>query len=83
MRTGAQALGGRIAGAVQAAEPWRGAPLTVTVGVAVLGEDGQDREALMGAAEQDRFAAAASGTAVLRGMGPNGEGDVPPNDWAS
>jgi GGDEF domain-containing protein len=81
MRAGAQALGGRIAGAVQAAEPWRGAPLTVTVGVAVLGEDGQDREALMGAAEQDRFAAAASGTPVLGGM-PNGEGQGP-DPWAS
>ncbi len=83
MRTGAQSLGGRIAGAVQAAEPWRGAPLTVTVGVAVLGEDGQNREALMGAAEQDRFAAAATGTPVLGGM-PNGEGQGPPPDpWAS
>jgi GGDEF domain-containing protein len=82
MRVGAQALGGRIAGAVQAAEPWRGAPLTVTVGVAVLGEDGQDREALMDAAEQDRFAAAASGTPVLRGLRPNGEGSGP-SDWAS
>ncbi len=83
MRAGAQALGGRIAGAVQAADPWRGAPLTVSVGVAVLGEDGHDREALMGAAEQDRFAAAASGTPVLRGMGPDGESDGPPGDWAS
>jgi GGDEF domain-containing protein len=83
MRTGAQALGGRIAGAVQSAGPWRGAPLTVSVGVAVLGEDGQDRETLMGAAEQDRFAAAASGTAVLRGTGGDGEGDGPPEGWAS
>jgi GGDEF domain-containing protein len=83
MRAGAQSLGGRIAGAVQAAEPWRGAPLTVTVGVAVLGEDGQDREALMGAAEQDRFAASASGTPVLGGMAPNGEGSGPPDPWVS
>jgi GGDEF domain-containing protein len=83
MRAGAQSLGGRIAGAVQAAEPWRGAPLTVSVGVAVLGEDGQDREALMGAAEQDRFAAAASGTAVNGGVGPDAENDRPPDGWAS
>jgi GGDEF domain-containing protein len=82
MRPGAQALGGRIAGAVQAAEPWRGAPLTVSVGVAVLGEDGRDRDALMGAAEQDRFAASASGTAVLRGLGPDPEGEGPPEGWA-
>jgi GGDEF domain-containing protein len=83
MRTGAQALAGRIAGALQAAEPWRGAPRTVRVGLAVLGEDGQDRETLMDAAEQDRFAAAASGTPVLRGMGADREGDGPPEGWAS
>lgn len=82
MRAGAQALGGRIAGAVQAAEPWRGAPLTISVGVAVLGEDGQDREALIGAAEQDRFAAAASGTPVLGEIFPEGEGQEPPGPWA-
>jgi GGDEF domain-containing protein len=83
MRTGAQALAGRIAGALQAAEPWRGAPRTVRVGLAVLGEDGQDRETLMDAAEQDRFAAAASGTPVLRGLGADREGDGPPEGWAS
>jgi GGDEF domain-containing protein len=85
LRAGAQALGGRIAGAVKAAEPWRGAPLTVSVGVAILGEDGQDRESLMGAAEQARFAAAASGTPVLGGMVPGGgdDGEGGPQGWAS
>jgi GGDEF domain-containing protein len=86
MRAGAHSLGGRIAGAVKAAEPWRGAPLTVSVGVAILGEDGQDRESLMGAAEQARFAAAASGTPVLGGLVPGGGGDDGeggPEGWAS
>jgi GGDEF domain-containing protein len=64
-RVGAQALGERIAEAVREAEPWRGAPLTVSVGVAVLGEDGQDRESLLEAAEEDRFAAAAQGVSIL------------------
>ena len=39
-RTGAQALGARIVTAVPTVESWRGAPLTVSVGVAVLGEQG-------------------------------------------
>jgi GGDEF domain-containing protein len=69
-RLGAQALGERIAGAVQAQEPWRGAPLTVSVGVAVFGEDGQEVSALIDAAEESRFAAAASGVAVVRAPEP-------------
>jgi GGDEF domain-containing protein len=64
-RTGAEALGERIAEAVRAAEPWRGAPLSVTVGVAVLGEDGHDRTTLVEAAEENRFAAAAQGVSIL------------------
>jgi GGDEF domain-containing protein len=64
-RVGAQALGERIAEAVREAEPWRGAPLTVSVGVAVLGEDGQDRESMLEAAEENRFAAAAQGVSIL------------------
>jgi GGDEF domain-containing protein len=64
-RLGAQTLGERIAGAVHAAEPWRGAPLALSVGVAVFGEDGRDVASLVDAAEESRFAAAASGVAVV------------------
>ena len=65
-RSGAQALGTRIAAAVRAREPWRGAPLSASVGVAVLGEDGRSAEELIDAAEQARFAAAAEGVDVRR-----------------
>lgn len=65
-RAGAQALGTRIAAAVRAREPWRGAPLSTSVGVAVLGEDGRSAAELIEAAEQARFAAAAEGVDVLR-----------------
>ena len=59
-RVGAEALAARVAEAVRAA-PWRGAPLTVSVGVAVLGEDGRDRPSMIDAAEEARFAAEARG----------------------
>ena len=65
-RAGAQALGTRIAAAVRAREPWRGAPLSASVGVAVLGEDGASAEELIEAAEVARFAAAAEGVDVRR-----------------
>jgi GGDEF domain-containing protein len=71
-RLGAQALGERIACAVSATEPWRGAPLSVSVGVAVFGEDGQDVSSLIETAEESRFAAAASGVAVVRATEPAG-----------
>ena len=45
-RAGAQALASRIAAAVEQAPPWRGAPMTVSVGVAVFGEDGRDAASL-------------------------------------
>jgi GGDEF domain-containing protein len=63
-RDGAEALAERVAAAVREAPPWRGAPLTVAVGVAVLGEDGRDVTSLIDAVEESRFAAAASGAAV-------------------
>jgi GGDEF domain-containing protein len=63
-RLAAQALGVRIAGAVRSAPPWRGASMTVGVGVAVLGEDGASAAALIAAAEEGRFAAAADGLEV-------------------
>ena len=49
-----------------------GAPLSVSVGVAVFGEDGQDVSSLIETAEESRFAAAASGVAVLRATEPAG-----------
>jgi GGDEF domain-containing protein len=64
-RAGAQALGTRIATSVPAEESWRGAPLTVSVGLAVLGEDGYNADALIDAAEQMRFAAQASGIGIV------------------
>ena len=51
---------------MRAREPWRGAPLSASVGVAVLGEDGRSAEELIDAAEQARFAAAAEGVDVHR-----------------
>jgi GGDEF domain-containing protein len=60
-RRGAQALGERIARAARGTHPWRGAPLMVNVGVAVLGEDGHDAGGLIDAAERAMFAAAARG----------------------
>ena len=65
------------------ADSLRGVPLTVNVGLAVLGEDGDEAAALLEAAEESCFAAAASG-AVVRGaleefdpgapLGPPGAG---------
>lgn len=79
-RSGAHALAARMVSAV-AAEPWRGAPLTVSVGFSVLGEDGADVEALLEAAEQARFAAAASGIGVIpvEPPPPGDPGPYPPS----
>jgi GGDEF domain-containing protein len=65
-RPGAQALAERIADAVRAAPQWRGAPLSVTIGIAVVGEDGHDAPSLIEVAEESRFAAAASGIEVVQ-----------------
>jgi GGDEF domain-containing protein len=67
-RAGAWALGSRISNAVRSAESWRGAPMTVSVGVAVLGEDGRDCPTLLDAAEEAKFAAAASGLGIVSTM---------------
>ena len=64
-RAGAQALGSRIVTSVPGEESWRGAPLTVSVGLAVLGEDGHNADAMIDAAEQMRFAAEASGIGIV------------------
>ncbi|MBV9309812.1 MAG: GGDEF domain-containing protein [Solirubrobacterales bacterium] len=63
-RLGAQALGARIVAAVRSSPPWRGAPLSVSVGVAVFEEDGRDHDSLIEAAEESRFAAEARGVGV-------------------
>ena len=65
-RDRALALGAEIVDAVRDARRWRGAPLAASVGVAVLGEDGDDARALIEAAEQAMFAAAASGIEIER-----------------
>ncbi len=82
-RLGAQALADRVAAAVRASEPWHGAPLGVNAGIAVFREDGTDVSDLVEAAEEARFAAEASGVAVVRDRRPLGtesgrEPDVDP-----
>jgi GGDEF domain-containing protein len=76
-RAGAQALGTRIAAAVPSEESWRGAPLTVSVGLAVLGEDGYNAAALIDAAEQTRFAAEASGIGFVSDAAEDAGGEPP------
>jgi GGDEF domain-containing protein len=73
-RAGAQALAARTAGSVRMAQAWRGAPLTVSIGLAVLGEDGSDTDELIDSAEQARLAAAAEGVELFRGA-PGDLGD--------
>jgi GGDEF domain-containing protein len=77
-RAGAQALGSRIASVVPAEESWRGAPLTVSVGLAVLGEDGSNATTLIDVAEQTRFAAEASGIGIVSAETTEPDGDPPP-----
>jgi len=61
---------------VPAEESWRGAPLTVSVGLAVLGEDGHDAATLIDAAEQMRFAAEASGIGIVTvSLDPDDDGE--------
>ncbi len=67
-RSGAHSLGARIAESVGATSAWSGAPLVASVGVAVLGEDGDSGGELIEAAEEARFAASARGVEVSRRM---------------
>ncbi len=76
-RAGAQALGSRIAVTVPSEGSWRGAPLTVSVGLAVLGEDGHNASTLIEAAELTRFAAEASGIGIVGGESDEGDGASP------
>jgi len=73
-RGDAHALGERIAVAVRSSARWQGAPLVASVGLAVFGEDGDTSGELIEAAEEARFAAAASGADV---HGADGRGAHP------
>jgi GGDEF domain-containing protein len=65
-RAAAHALAARIAEAVGGTGGPGGAPLAASVGVAVLGEDGDTSSDLIEAAEEARFSASASGLEVSR-----------------
>jgi GGDEF domain-containing protein len=58
------ALAQRITRSVEAARPWRGAPMRAAVGIAILGEDGDDATQLCESAEESMLAAMAAGTAM-------------------
>ncbi len=75
-RLGAQSLAARIVGAVGGTQPWRGAPMNVSVGLAMYREDGLDGDALIEAAEEARFAASAGGVGFAAAT-PHDELDVP------
>jgi GGDEF domain-containing protein len=70
----ARALAASIAAAIRGGPRWRGAPLTAALGVAVLGQDGEDAAALIEAAEEAMFAAAAGGIEIVRGHPDGGAG---------
>ncbi len=72
-RLGAQALAARVAGAVGGMQPWRGAPMNVSVGLALLRDDGHDGDTLIEAAEEARFAASASGAGFAAGTEPDAD----------
>jgi GGDEF domain-containing protein len=65
-RAGAHSLGARIAEAVGETSTLNGVPLVASVGVAVLGEDGESPDELIEAAEEARFSASARGIEVSR-----------------
>jgi GGDEF domain-containing protein len=64
-RDAARGLAQRIAAAIAAAPPWLGAPLRASIGIAVLGEDGDDAESLVEHAGQSQLAASAAGVATV------------------
>jgi GGDEF domain-containing protein len=74
-RLEAHSLGSRLAAAVREAPDWRGAPLTVSVGFAVLGDPARGLGELIAAAEEACFAAAASGERVTPAAGSQGRDD--------
>lgn len=64
-RVAARVLASRIADTISGLSAPHGVPLRVSAGVAILGEDGQDADALIDIAEQERFAAAARGLVLV------------------
>ena len=62
--TGARALAERLADAVAAVAPLRGAPLSVSIGVAASPAGGADRDELTGRAEKSLYAARAAGLPI-------------------
>jgi diguanylate cyclase (GGDEF)-like protein len=62
--SGARALAERLADAVAAVAPVRGAPLTASIGVAASPEDGSDVEALSARADEALYAARAAGVPI-------------------
>jgi GGDEF domain-containing protein len=79
-RPGARALGDRIAAAVGELGPLHGAPLTVNVGLAVLGEDAHDCSSLLEAAEEAAFTAAAVGDQLAEHVPQDLSGEGPGAD---
>jgi GGDEF domain-containing protein len=79
-RPGARALADRIAAAVSEVEGLHGAPLTVNVGLAVLGEDAHDCSSLLEAAEEAAFTAAAVGDRVAEYLPQSRSGEPPGTD---
>lgn len=75
-RLGAQSLASRAAAAVAEARPWRGASMTVSAGIAVLGEDGRDSASLIAVAEEAMFAAAAAGVPLIHELPSEGDGEA-------
>jgi len=75
-RSGARALGSRIAHAVQDAEPRSRAPVTIGIGIAVLGEDGRDATGLIDAAGEWTLTAVSPTAAVEAPSGLGGSGGV-------
>ena len=61
---GARALAERLADAVAAVPPLRGAPLTVSIGLAASPADGTDRDALTARADESLYAARAAGVPI-------------------
>jgi GGDEF domain-containing protein len=60
-RARAWGLGAKLTSAVASGYRWRGAPLRASVGLSVLGQNGDDAPSMIAAAEESRFAAQASG----------------------
>lgn len=76
-RSDADELGSRLASAVQSLPEWRGAPMRTSVGVAALGEDGDDAAVLIAKAQERSFQAAASGIEISRSAIRSGAGATP------